>query len=292
MAAQRRKRRGFVLSAVGLVLVIVGVIWMTVIFPALDKVPTSYERNYYFVGNFTVVNPATQTQDFFPIEQILAQKANGTKDGALLIHEKRTVLRTDTTPATDISSYGYGDESTLAINAHTLQFMPNVDERHRTGSWGPPRGLGENKNSFDLWNEGANEPLTARYVRTEDFRGMNVVLFRIDVGNITLPGAENQPPLYYKTIINLWIDPRSGTVVDQDSNTITSLGPQFGNIPVQISNVRYDERTIVDLMDVASDAAQMLLLFTVVIPWVLIGVGAILVVIDTVLIWRRRASGT
>ena len=291
MAAQQRKRRWFILSAVGLVLVILGIVWMTVIFPTLDKVPTSYERTYYFVGNFTVVNPATQTMDFFPIEQILAQKANGTKDGALLIHEKRTIVRTDTNPPTDISSI-YGDESTLAIDAHTLKFMPNVDERHRTGSWGPPRGLGEDKNSFDLWNPGANKPLTAKYVQSEDFRGMNVVLFRIDVGNITLPSSGNQPPLYYKTIINLWIDPRTGTVVDQDSNTITSLGPELGNIPVQISNVRYDERTIVDLMDVANDAARMLLLFTTVIPWVLIGVGALLVIIDTFLIWRRQVPRT
>jgi len=291
MAAQQRKRRGFIVSAVGVVLVIIGIVWMTVIFPALDKVPTSYERTYYFVGNFTVVNPMTQTQDFFPIEQILAQKANGTKDGALLIHEKRTVLRADTTPATDISII-YGDESTLALDAHTLKFMPSVDERHRTGYWGPPRGLGEDKSSFDMWEPGANEPLPATYVKSEDFRGMKVVLFRIDAGNITLPSRENQPPLYYKTNINLWIDPRTGTVVDQDSNTITSLGPELGNIPVQISNVRYDERTIVDLMDVANDAARMLLLFTTVIPWVLIGVGALLVIIDMILIWRRRASGT
>ncbi len=289
MATPKPRKRRFVVSIVGVVLVILGVLWITVIFPSLDKVPTSYARTYYFEGNFTVVNPATQSMDFFPISQTLAQKANGTNDGALLIHEKRTVFRTDTTPPTDISSI-YGDESTLAINAHTLMFIPNIDERHRTGYWGPPRGLGKDKSSFDLWNEGAHAALPANYVRDEEFRGMRVVLFRIDEGNITIVNPQSQLPLMMSTTINLWIDPKTGTVVDQDSTTTTSMSMAGNIVPLQISNVRYAESTIVDLMGVAKDAARMLLLFTIVIPWVLIGVGIVLFLIDTMFIRRRRRS--
>jgi hydrogenase maturation factor len=289
MATPKPRKRRFVVSIVGVVLVILGVLWITVIFPSLDKVPTSYERSYYFVGNFTVVNPATQSMDFFPIAQTLAQRANGTQDGALLIHEKRIVLRTDTNPPTDISSI-YGDESTLAIDAHTLKFMTNVDERNRTGYWGPPRGLGKDKSSFDLWNEGAHAALPARYVRDEEFRGMKVVLFRIDEGNITIINPQTQLPLMMSTTINLWIDPKTGTVVDQDSTTTTSMNIAGNIVPLQISNVRYAESTIVDLMGVAKDAARMLLLFTTVIPWVLIGVGIVLFIIDTTFIGRRRRS--
>jgi Porin PorA len=274
---------------VGLVLVILGILWITVIFPSLDKVPTSYERTYYFEGNFTVLNPATQSMDFFPIAQTLAQQANGTQDGALLIHEKRTVLRTDTIPSTDISLI-YGDESTLAIDAHTLKFMPSIDERHRTGYWGPPRGLGKDKSSFDLWNEGAQEPLTARYLEEVEFRGMKVVLFRIDEGNITITDPQTHLPLMMSTTINLWIDPRTGTVVDQDSTTTTSMDIAGNIVPLQISNVRYAESTIVDLMGVAKDAARSLFLFTTVVPWVLIGIGVVLVIIDTIFIGRRRKS--
>jgi hydrogenase maturation factor len=288
LGAERQRRRGFVVSIVGLILVILGVLWVAIIFPALDKMPTDYARTYYFDGNFMVVDPATQLMESFPIEQILEQKANGTQDGALLIHEKRTILRTDTNPATDISSI-YGDESTLAVDRHTLKFVPDIDMMHRTGYWEPPRGLGKDNSSFDLWNPGANEPLTAEYMQTEDFRGMKVVLFRIDAGNITLPGAESSVTLYYKTTIDLLIDPRTGTVVDQDSVSITSLDP-MGSMPVQISNVRYAETTIVDQMDVAKDAQRMLLWFETVIPWVLIGLGAIMVIIDAAFISRTKAA--
>jgi hypothetical protein len=289
MATPKKGKRWFIVSVVGLVLVILGVIWIMVIFPALDKVPTSYERTYYFEGNFTVLNPATQSMDFFPIEQILAQKANGTQEGALLIYEKRTVLRTDTVTPTDVSSI-YGDESTLAIDAHTLKFMPSIDERHRTGYWGPPRDLGKEKPSFDLWNDGAQEPLTARYLEDEEFRGMKVVLFRIDESNITITDPQTQLPLMMSATINLWIDPRTGTVVDQDSTTTTSMNMGGNMVPLQISNVRYAESTIVDLMGVANDGARSLLLVKTVVPWVLIGVGAVLVIVDTIFLGRRRRT--
>ncbi len=285
MSAQGQRRKGFVVSIVGLILVILGVLWLAVIFPALDKLPTDYERTLYFDGNFTVLNPATQSMDFFLIEQIIDQKGNGTEDGALLIHEKRTIFRTDTTPPTDIS-FIYGDESTLAVNRHTLKFVPDIDERHREGYWGPPRGLGKG-DTFDLYHDGANRALTARYVRDDTFRGMKVAIFQIQEGNISR--GDNT---YLDVSLTLTIHSKSGTVVNQDSTTITSIdmGGPGGPVQVQISNVWYAERTIVDLMDTARDAGKMLMWFEDVIPWVLIGLGAFMVVIDTVFLGRRKAA--
>ena len=107
MSAQRLGRRGIILSVVGIVLVILGVLWSTVIFPMIAQIPTSYERTFYFDGNFTVLDAASQSMISFPIEQTLAQKAIGTQEGALLIHEKRTIINAAT--QTDLSSV-YGDE--------------------------------------------------------------------------------------------------------------------------------------------------------------------------------------
>jgi hypothetical protein len=59
-------------------------------------------------------------------------------------------------------------------------------------------------------------------------------------------------------------------------------------IPVQISNVNYAERTIEDLMDTARSAHWSLLWFRTIVPWLFIGVGAILVIIDTWILSRRR----
>jgi len=286
MATEKKGRRGFIVSAVGLVLVILGVLWVAVIFPSLDKMPTDYERTLYFDGDFTVLDPATQSVISFPIEQTLAQKATGTEDGALLIHEKRTIINTAIN--VDVSNV-YGDESTLAVDRHTLKFVPTIDERGRTGYWGPPRGLGKG-DSFDLWNDGAQKPLPVKYVRDDEFRGMKVVIFETDEGNITITDPRSQTTLLFDINLQLTIDPKTGTVVDQDSTSTTSMSVMGNKVPVQISNVRYAEENIVDLMDVAKDAQNMLLWFETVIPWVLIGVGAILVIIDTLFLSRRKVT--
>jgi hypothetical protein len=287
MATAKQAKKGFIVSVVGLLFVILGVVWIMVIFPAMDKVPTDYGRSYYFDGTFSVLNPATQSMDSFPIEQVLAQKGNGTQDGALLIHEKRTVK--NAANGYDLSAI-YGDESTLAVDRHTLKFASEIDERHRTGCWGPPRGLGEG-DTFDLYNPGVNKPLTAKYVKDDVFREMKVVIFQIDEKDISIgTDPTSHLPLLLSTTINLTIDPKTGTVVDQDSVTTTSMDMMGNKVPVQISNVNYAESTIVDLMDVAKDAQKMLLWFETVIPWVLIGVGAVLVIVDTVFIGRRRAT--
>lgn len=287
MATQSQGRKGFVVSVVGLILVILGVLWLAVIFPALDKMPADYERTLYFDGDFTVLNPATQSMVNFPIEQILEQKATGTQDGALLIHEKRTVENAVT--GDDLSAY-YGDESILAVDRHTLKFATDIDERDRAGYWGPPRGLGEG-DTFDLYHDGADEALTARYVKDETFREMKVVVFQIQEGNIAIgTDPTSHLPLLLDVTLTLTIDPKTGTVVNQDSTTTTSIDMMGTKVSVQISNVKYAERTIVDLMDVAEDAGKMLMWFESVIPWVLIGLGAFMVVIDTIFIGRRKAS--
>jgi hypothetical protein len=67
-----------------------------------------------------------------------------------------------------------------------------------------------------------------------------------------------------------------------------SMGEQ--KMPVQITYVRYAERTIVDLMDTAKNGSRMLTLMGTIVPWVLIGVGAVLVVIDTIFIRRGKQT--
>lgn len=277
MAAQRKGLRGYrliILAVVGAVLVIFGALWMSVIFPALDKVPTDYDNTYYFEGTFRVINPATREMDSFPVEQTLKQEAVGTQDGALLIHEVRTVVNSET--GADISAV-YGAEGTLAIDRSTLQFQQEIDEAGRRGQWGPPRPLAAG-DSYDLWHPGAGQPLTATYLRSEDFRGLGVFVFEINEADINI-GTEPQSgfPLLLSTTITQWVEPSSGTVVYNDSITTTSVDFVGIKTPVQISELRYTEETIASLMDTARSASWMLLWFRTLVPWIAIGFGCFLV---------------
>jgi Porin PorA len=280
-------RRGTVVLVVGIVLIILGVVWSTVIFPSLSKVPTDLDKTLYFDGNFTVPDQTTGSMVTFPIEQILQQNGNGTQDGALFVHEKYTVRNAAT--GDDISAY-YGMEQTLAVDRKTLEIVTSVDAQHRSGYWGPPRGLGKG-DTFDLWNPGAYRALKATYVKDDTFRGLKVVIFQIDAKDISLGNdPQTQAPLLMDTVINLTIEPKTGVVADEDALTTTSLSMGGQKVPVVITYVRYAERTIVDLVDTAKDNQGKLFLAETVIPWVLGGVGAILVLIGLMLMTRKQKT--
>jgi hypothetical protein len=284
----RKGLRGYrliILAVVGALLAIFGALWISVIFPALDKMPADYSETYNFEGTFAVMNPATQQLDTFPVEQSLVQQAVGTEDGALLIHETRSVVNEAT--GADMSAI-YGDDSTLAIDARTLEYQQSIDERGRWGQFGPPRPLSEGE-SFDMWNPAVQQPLTANYLRTEDLSDMTVFVYEMNAQDVSL-GNDPQSglPLLLSTTITLWVEPSSGTVVNNYSVTTTSLDMMGTQVPVQIARLHFTEGTIASLTDTARSAHWMLLWFRTLVPWLAMGFGAFLVVAAAVTVMVRN----
>ena len=288
METRRKGLRGYrliILAVVGALLAIFGALWISVIFPALDKMPGDYQETYTFEGTFSAMDPATQQLVSFPVEQTLAQEAVGSEDGALLLHEVRTVVNSAT--GADISAM-YGDESTLAIDPRTLEYQQAVDERGRWGQFGPPRPLSEGE-SYDLWNPAVQQPLTANYLRTEDFRGLTVFVYQINAQDVSLGNdPRSGMPLLLSTTITQWVGPSSGTVVYNESVTTTSMDMMGQQIPVQISSLQFTEGTITSLMDTARSAHWMLLWFRTLVPWLAMGFGAFLVVAAAVTVLVRN----
>jgi len=278
---------GGLLAVIGVVLVILGLVWMTVIFPAMAQISTGYAHTYYSDGTFSVLNSDTQSMDSFPIEQALAQKANGTKDGAMLIHEKSTVVNSAT--GTDLSAY-YGDESTLAIERKTLKFMPAVDERGRTGYWAPPMGLSP-ASSFAIYIDSVNEPLTATCVKSEELQGLKVLVFQVSASDVSLgTNPQNGLAMYSSTTVSLTIEPKTGTVVDQIAVATTSMDMGGNKVPVMVANVGWTDATVADMVKTAKDGVGMLFWFQAVLPWLLIGIGAVSLIIGVVLMVRKQRT--
>ena len=284
------KRKSIIVSIVGLILIILGILWIAVIFPALDKLPTDYNRDYYFDCTYQEWNFATYSFDVIPAKMTRSQDAVGTEDGALLIREVLTAVNTDTGEVLP----NYADDSILAVDRSTNEFATEIDDRGRWGYWGPPRPLAEGE-SFDLWNPGAWQPLEAKYVDTVDYckdsRCMNV--FHYNLQGVDIPiGVEPQSGgnLSFTADIDLWVEPSSGTVVYQESVTSTSLETMGMKFPIQISNVNYADETIDELMDIGESAKTMLLWFRSILPILLIVIGAVLVVADVIFFGRRRGA--
>ena len=286
MATQKLGWRGIALSIIGAVLLIVGILWFTVIFPMLAQIPTDLDNTIYFDGNFTVLDQATGAMVSFPIEQILVQKASGTQDGALFIHETYTMKNVATGDEVTANYI----EQTLAVDRKTLDIVTNIDEQHRLGYWSPPRGLGDG-DSFDLWDPGPHQALKATYVKDDTFRGLKVVIFKVDGKDISLGSdPQSQLPLLMDTTINLTIDPKTGVVADEEALTTISMSMGGQKVPVMITYVRFAERTIVDLVDTARDNQGMLFWFQTVVPWLLVGIGAVLLILGVMLMIRKQRT--
>jgi len=288
MAIKGKIGKSLIISIVGVILVILGVLWITVIFPALDKLPTDYERDYFFDCVYQEWNAATRTFDVIPAKMTRTQEAVGTEDGALLIREVRSVVNTDTGEVMP----RYAEESILAVDRSTNEFVTEIDERGRWGYWGPPRPL-EEGDTFDMWNPGALQTLEAIYVERVDFcvdsRCMDVFKYNLQGADIPI-GVEPQSggTLTFTADIDLWVEPTSGTVVYQESDTSTSLETMGMTFPVQISHVQYADETREELMDIGESARTMLFWFKGMLPLILIIIGAVLVVGDVIIISIRR----
>jgi hypothetical protein len=63
--------------------------------------------------------------------------------------------------------------------------------------------------------------------------------------------------------------------------------PTMGMVPSLVSNVKYAESTITDLMGTARSARWMLLLFKTVVPWIALGFGAMLVISSAIIVAVR-----
>src|SRR4030042_78663 len=78
------------LTSLGLVLIIFSLIWLLVIFPAMDKLPADYHETINFEGSYKVMNPYTKSLDTIPVNVTREQRATEVQENVLIINQKIT----------------------------------------------------------------------------------------------------------------------------------------------------------------------------------------------------------
>ncbi len=261
-------------AIVGIILVVLGVVWMTAIFPALAKMPADYEREIYFDGNFNVFDLATQQLQEIPIVMVRDHKAIGVEGNALLIKEVVTV--THAQDGTDLSER-YGSEDDLAVDRSTRQHVPGLGDMDREGGFGFPAWVSKEQ-SYPVWNPKAVASMDAHFVAEEEFRGLKVLVFQIDEKDIVAPASEQMPiEGTMDTTIVFRVEPVTGVTITNDSLTTVRV-PMMGEDPIFIGTTTFAEETIAELMDLAGSNRTKLLWFRTYLPWLVIGLGIIALV--------------
>jgi len=269
-----RKRYLLATAIVGIILVVVGVLWMTVIFPALAKMPADYEREICFNGNFNVFDLATQQLQEIPVIMVREHKAVGVEGNVLLI--KEVVTFTHAQDGTDISEQ-FGSESTLAVDRSTREHVSGLGDMDREGGFGFPSWVSKEQ-SYPIWNPKAAASMDAHFVAEEEFRGLKVLVFQIDEKDVVAPPDEQMPVEgTMDTTITFRVEPVTGVTITNESLTTVRV-PMMGEDPVFIGTTTFAEETIAELMDLAVSNRTKLLWFRTYLPWLLIGLGLIALV--------------
>jgi hypothetical protein len=302
MAAQAKGLKGYrkvIMALGGAILIVFGAVWMTAILPSMMKVPADLSQTQTLVGTVQIADQTGALSAPIPVTRTRQQTGIATESNNVLIVEEVSTFTNTVTgeaipfmpPITEL----------IAIERSSLEMVSSESANmERTGLWSPPTSLAAG-DTFMLWNPGAEMPLQATYVRSEEFEGLDVVVFQLSENNLALgqevqeiaPGTTMTLDKYYTTEVTLWIEPTAGVVVDTDSTTTISYAlPGMDPVPAAVNIFRYTEGTIASYVDTAKSALSQLFLFGTLIPWAVIGCGAVVLATPLTIIAMRKLRKT
>jgi len=273
------------LTTVGLVLVVFSLVWLLAIFPSMVKLPEDHHRVINFTGTYYVMNPDTQTLDEIPVCVEREQLATDVQDNVLMISE--TVCCTHAQAGMELPQFGaYGE---LGVDRSTRAYVPDqADGMPRSGQFCFPSDL--EKESYSMWILSAGRPLDAEFTGEEEFQGLNVFTFAISAQDLDIGTQEGTGiPQVVDIDISLKVEPVTGTTVYTMSNSTYSMVPAPDmKIPYYISSIVFAEDTIAELVDDAKGNRSLILWLSFYGFWIVIAVGAALVVTGVVMTVRAK----
>ncbi len=273
------------LTIIGLVLVVFSVVWLLAIFPGMVKLPDDHHRVINFEGTYYVLNPDTQTLDEIPVCVEREQLATDVEGNVLIITE--TVCCTHAQAGMELEQFGaYGE---LSVDRSTRAYVSDqADGMPRSGQFCFPSDL--EKESYSMWILSAGRPLEAVFTGEEEFNGLNVFTFAISEPDLDIGTQEGTGiPQVVDIDISLKVEPVTGTTVYTESNSTYSLvlGPDT-KMPYYISSIVFSDATIAELVDDAEGNRSLILWLSFYGFWIVIAVGAALVVTGVVMTVRAR----
>ena len=227
-----------------------------------------------------------------PVKVRTARLATHRDGEAIFIREtgETTIIDPDTRQDTGVEAPGFPrSELLLALNAKTREYLPET-EGDRTGPISFPFSVKADK-TYPIFVAAARQPLEATYVRSEKRDGLRVMVFQISAQDRPM-GAHPALglPLVVDSEITLWVEPRSGSVVDAEdrTTTVSVVRPDEVKRPVFVSELKLTEATVRNQIAAAKNNRAQLYLYGSYVPWGMIAVGTLVAAAGVLFVGRRR----
>ncbi len=303
-----KRKIGIALCVLGVLLAIFGIIWVTVLWPSLARIPADLDQETIQQGTVTLYDSAHDAYVTYNVtnsRHYVAVKAS-----------KDIVYLDETITFTDIAT---GQE----IPTLRASYLLGIDRVTRVNVEGHGDGIGEGHYSFPFnvnkaetypfWNEGNPANLDCTYVGEETFEGMKVYIFHMETPDegLPLPAGflppdlkDYVPAMQIHQEITMKVEPVSGAVVYFESTT-----ERVGQVPIQDKlfpttapltykevsfykdSLTFTDETVADLVSQAKSAKTQVALARM-LPWLSIGGGITLVAVGVLLARREGTGGT
>lgn len=305
LLASGRSKIGLVLCVLGVCLAIFGIIWMTVVWPNLSKLPRNLEQQVNIKGTVKLYDAAAGGPVAFDVSGARKYAAVSASDDIVWLQEDIWFNIAGTDPPQEISAIRA--QYLMAIDRVTRQHVEGRGDGIGGGYFGHPFNVQKDK-AYPWWNEGTPVLLDNVYVSEMDFQGLHVYVVEMSTpeGGVATPASFDTPAMTIEQKVTMYVEPVTGSGVYMEGLTkrtgmIPVPDPDFpATAPMTYQKVTFYEdsltftqETIDDLVDIAAKAKTQIKLAKDLLPWLSIGLGTVLVLGGLLLILRfgRPAAG-
>jgi hypothetical protein len=290
----RKKWAVIVLAAIGVALLIFGAVWVTVIFPALNKIPADLKSVTYQQGTVTVFDSNTYQPVTYNV--IGTRSYDAVRCIGDVVYLEEDISFIDANTGQEIPSLH--SNVLMAIDRVSRANVPGYGDQDREGYWSFPRDVKADQD-YPFWITGSPVTLDAKYYGEEDFRGLHVLVFEITTPEegVTVPAGLFTPQMQLYQYIKMKVEPVSGvTVYFESTTTRTAKIPVFDSVTGEMTfsdvtmyadSLTFTEGTIAQLVHDARFYHWALPWGSTYLPWLVFGLGAALVVLGLILLTRR-----
>ena len=297
-----KKRAGIVLGIIGVALLILGIVWMTIIFPNISRIPGDLHYIIHTQGMVNVLDPDTLQLVTYEVKGIRDYWVDYCSGNTAYVRENISFV--DATTQQDLPSLR--TTALYAIDRTTRKNISGYGDQDRYGYWSFPLFVQEGRD-YALWLTGNPTTLDGKYLGEEDYMGLHVLVYRFSTPEegLIVPKGLFTPEMKIHQWLEIKVEPISGTgVYFEGSTRRTTITPVPDDLFPNTNPVEFVEMTVYDdLLTYAPETtdmlvsdtkynARMLPIVRTYVPWPLIGLGLALSLVGGVLIARKRPTPT
>lgn len=157
------------------------------------------------------------------------------------------------------------------------------------------------KTSYPFWDGDLGKAVDATYQRTQTVQGVSTYVYeqripQAEIGQRTLPadlfgttGADVSARVLYANVRTFWVEPNTGVIIKGQEQVDRSLESDAGSVTLAKGTIGYTEASQKAIADEYGSAGSMLGFIKNTLPWLGLGLGALLTLAGLAILLTGRA---